>query len=78
MSTQGTGARRRSRLSAALVALALMVAVFVLATQANSISSTRIGPQETRNGPQDRLVKFERAGCRELQAFPKHGWICMR
>jgi hypothetical protein len=45
MSTQGTGARRRSRLSAALVALALTVAVFVLATQANSIRSTRIGPQ---------------------------------
>jgi len=45
MSTQGTGARRRSKLSAALVALALMVAVFVLATQANSIRSTRIGPQ---------------------------------
>jgi hypothetical protein len=71
MSTQGTGARRRSRLSTALVALALIVAVFVLAAQANSISSTRIGPQ-------DRLVKFERAGCRELQAFPKHGWICVR
>jgi hypothetical protein len=71
MSTQGTGARRRSKLSAALVALALIVAVFVLAAQANSISSTRIGPQ-------DRLVKFERAGCRELQAFPKHGWICVR
>ena len=71
MSTQGTGARRRSRLSVALIALALIVAVFVLATQANSISSTRIGPQ-------DRLTKFERAGCRELQAFPKHGWICVR
>jgi hypothetical protein len=71
MSTQGTGARRRSRLSAALIALALIVAVFVLATQANSISSMRIGPQ-------DRLAKFEKAGCRELQAFPKHGWICVR
>jgi hypothetical protein len=45
MSTQGTGARRRSKLSAALVALALTVAVFALATQANSITSTRIGPQ---------------------------------
>ena len=45
MSTQGTGARRRSKLIAALVALALTVAVFVLATQANSITSTRIGPQ---------------------------------
>ncbi len=44
MSTQGTGARRRSRLSGALVALALTVAVFVLATQANSIRSTRIVP----------------------------------
>ena len=25
---------------------------------------------------QDQLVKFEKAGCRELQAFPKHGWVC--
>jgi hypothetical protein len=45
MSTQGTGARRHSRLSAALLALALTVAVFVLASQANSITSARIGPQ---------------------------------
>jgi len=45
MSTQGTGPGRHSRLSAALVALALALAVFVLATQANSIRSTRIGPQ---------------------------------
>ena len=27
---------------------------------------------------QDRLVKFEKTGCRELQAFPKHGWVCTR
>ena len=45
MSTQQTGARRRSKLAAALAALALTVAVLVLAAQANSISSTRIGPQ---------------------------------
>jgi hypothetical protein len=44
MSTQQTGARRRSRLAAALAALALTAAVLVLAAQANSISSTRIGP----------------------------------
>jgi hypothetical protein len=25
---------------------------------------------------QDRLVQFEKAGCRALQAFPKHGWVC--
>jgi hypothetical protein len=45
MSTQVKGARRRSRLTAALVALALTVAVFVLATQASSVRSTKIGPQ---------------------------------
>jgi hypothetical protein len=44
MSTQWTGGSRRFRLSAVLIALALTVAVFVLATQANSIRSTRIGP----------------------------------
>ena len=27
---------------------------------------------------QDRLVKFEKSGCRELQAFPKHGWVCVK
>jgi hypothetical protein len=48
MSTQETGARRRSRLAAALIALALTVAVFVLAIQASSIGSARIGPQVPR------------------------------
>jgi hypothetical protein len=27
---------------------------------------------------QDQLAKFEKTGCRELQAFPKHGWVCTR
>jgi hypothetical protein len=45
MSIQLTGAGRRFRVSAALVALALAVAVFVLATQARSIWSTRNDPQ---------------------------------
>ncbi len=45
MSTQVTGTKRRSRLSAALVALTLAVGVFVLATQARSIWSTRTGSQ---------------------------------
>jgi hypothetical protein len=43
MSTQVTGARRRSRLSAALVGLTLTIALFVLATQASSIWSGRAG-----------------------------------
>ena len=43
MSTQVIGAGRRLRISAALVALALAVAVFMLATQASSIWSTRSG-----------------------------------
>jgi hypothetical protein len=45
MSIQLTGAGKRFRVSAALVALALAVAVFVLATQARSIWSTRNDPQ---------------------------------
>jgi hypothetical protein len=45
MSTQRTSARRRSRLAAALAALTLTAAVLILAAQANSISSTKIGPQ---------------------------------
>jgi hypothetical protein len=32
---------------------------------------------ETHPPHQDRLVKFENAGCRELWAFPKHGWVCV-
>jgi hypothetical protein len=45
MSIQLTGAGKRFRVSAALVALALAVAVLVLATQARSIWSTRNEPQ---------------------------------
>ena len=43
MATQLTQAGRRSRMSATLVAVALAVAVFVLATQASSIWSTKTG-----------------------------------
>jgi len=43
MATQVTQAGRRSRMSATLVAVALTVAVFVLATQASSIWSTKAG-----------------------------------
>jgi hypothetical protein len=45
MSIQLTGAGKRFRVSAALGALALAVAVLVLATQARSIWSTRNEPQ---------------------------------
>jgi hypothetical protein len=45
VSIQVTGAGKRFRVSAALVALALAVAVFVLATQARSIWSTRSEPR---------------------------------
>jgi hypothetical protein len=45
MSIQLSGAGKRFRVSAAVVALALAVAVFVLATQARSIWSTRSEPQ---------------------------------
>lgn len=45
MSTHLTDAARRFRLSGALVALALAIAVLVLATQARSIWSTRTEPQ---------------------------------
>jgi hypothetical protein len=49
MSSQETSARRRSRLAVtALVALAFTAAVLVVAIQASSIRSTRIGPQVTR------------------------------
>jgi hypothetical protein len=48
MSIQVTGAGRRSRLSAALVALALAVAVLLLAIQARSIWSTKTGSQIQR------------------------------
>jgi hypothetical protein len=45
MATQVIGGKKRSRLSAALIALVLAFAVFVLATQASSIWSTTTGPQ---------------------------------
>ena len=45
MATQVIGASRRSRMSAALVALALAFAVFVLANEASSALSTGTGPR---------------------------------
>ena len=45
MSTHLTDAARRFRLSGALVALALAIAILVLTTQARSIWSTRTEPQ---------------------------------
>jgi hypothetical protein len=45
MSTEVTETGSRFRLSVALIGLALGVAVFVLATQARSIWSTKTGPQ---------------------------------
>jgi hypothetical protein len=45
MSTQVSGGGRRSQIGAILVALALAVAVLVVATQASSIWSTRVGSQ---------------------------------
>lgn len=45
MATQVIGGKRRSRLSAALIALVLAFAVLVLASQASSIWSTTTGPQ---------------------------------
>ena len=45
MSTHLTDAAKRFRLSGALVALALAIAVLVLTTQAKSIWSTRNEPQ---------------------------------
>jgi hypothetical protein len=50
MSIEVTGAGKRFRVTPALIALALAVAVFVLATQASSIWSTRNEPQ-VRPGP---------------------------
>jgi len=45
MSTQVLGGHERSRVIVALVALALVFAIFVLATQATSIWSSRGGAQ---------------------------------
>jgi hypothetical protein len=45
MSSQATGGGRRSQIGATLVWLAFAVAVFVLATQASSIWSTKAGSQ---------------------------------
>jgi hypothetical protein len=50
MSIHVRGARKRSLVRAALVALALVVVVFVLATQASSIWSAKTGSQ-VRPGP---------------------------
>ena len=48
MATQVIDRGRRSRMSVALIGLALAFAVFVLATQASSIWATRTGTQVQR------------------------------
>src|SRR5512133_2857560 len=76
MSIQLTGAGKRFRVSAALVALALAVAVFVLATQARSIWSTRndlqVQPRQATVIPATNMglvnISHLRPGCR-----PKYG-----
>jgi len=78
MSTQETGARRRSRLAAALAALALTAAVLVLAAQANSISSTRIGPQVPRMPAQTALgtSPLLRASSHTAVSCPRRTYGC--
>jgi len=78
MSTQETGARRRSRLAAALAALALTAAVLVLAAQANSISSTRIGPQVPRVPAQTAVgtSPLLRAGSQTAVSCPRRTYGC--
>jgi len=78
MSTQETGARRRSRLAAALAALALTAAVLVLAAQANSISSTRTGPQVPRMPAQTALgtSPLLRASSHTAVSCPRRTYGC--
>ena len=65
MATQVIGAGRRSRVFAALVALALTLAVFVVLAQARSVWSTRTVPQ-VRPAPVQ--VSFS---AKELQTLSK-------
>jgi hypothetical protein len=76
MSTHVTGAGKHSRVRVAFIALAIVVAVFALATQARSIWSTRTG-SEVRPVPAHIAVSAnpdlgnggDIAGCRR----PKYG-----
>jgi hypothetical protein len=56
MFTQESRARRRSRLAGALAALALTAAILVVASQASSIMSTRIGSRVPRVSAQAALA----------------------
>jgi hypothetical protein len=78
MSAQETGARRRSRLAAALVGLALTVAVLVIAIQASSIGSTSIGPQVPRVPVQTALGTnpLLRAGGHTAVSCPRRTYGC--
>ena len=74
MSIQLTGARKRFRVSAALVALALAVAVLVLATQAKSIWSTRNEPQvQPRQAIVVPATNVDKVDSGHIHCRPKYG-----
>ena len=58
MFAQETTARRRSRLTGALVALTLTAAVLVVASEGSSIRSARIDPQVPRVATQNVLTAY--------------------
>ncbi len=42
-----------------------------------TIFATQSGATEPQPVQRDRLVQFEHMGCKLIEAFPKHGWICI-
>jgi hypothetical protein len=39
--------------------------------------ATQSGATEQRPVQRDRLVRFGHMGCKVVEVFPKHGWICI-
>ena len=60
---------RRIAIVASTVAALLGGAVTMLVTQTGASAAQPV--------QRDRLVRFEHRGCREIEAFPKHGWVCV-
>ena len=67
---RGSSGRARWR-----IAIVAAVAVVLGGTASIAEQTAATQPQPVHR---DQLLRLEQMGCREMVAFPKRGWLCMR